>query len=154
MMITLKTAAIVFSVIMSGAVLWPVTENFKEKPKDNFPLSYYPMFSAKRSPTQKLSYFIGYDSQHNRYTIPYRFIGSGGGNQVRKQLNKKVRNEKYDKIAMKVAKRLKRSQESPFNQLITVQLIRGTYDLNTYFRTGNKAPVSEKILSVQKIERQ
>lgn len=152
-MITSKTAAIVFSMIISVAVLWPVTENLKNEPVDNFPLSYYPMFSAKRSATQSLNYFVGYDYNYNRYIIPYRFIGSGGFNQVRRQLNKNVRNEQYDKVVKKVSKRLMRSREAPFDKLVTVQLVRGKYHLNTYYHSGSKTPVSEKILAVQKIER-
>lgn len=153
MIITSKTAAILFSLIISGSVLYPLKENFTNLPKDNFPLSYYPMFSAKRKPTQTLNYLIGYDSQYNRYTIPYRFVSSGGFNQVRRQINKKVRNDDFDKIVVKLASRLRRSKEPPFNKLVSVQLIRGTYHLDTYYLSGNKAPASEKILCIQKIER-
>src|SRR5262249_22843254 len=39
----------VLSVVMIGATLSPVVENWREKPTDSFPLSYYPMFSQKRA---------------------------------------------------------------------------------------------------------
>lgn len=153
-MILSKRAATVFSFTIAGAVLWPVTENFKKKPADNFPLSYYPMFSLKRKPDHTLNYIVGYDADNKRYYIPYRYIGSGGLNQVRRQLNKKVRKDDTDAVLQKVAKRIIRKNESPYNRLIKIQLVRGRFDFDTYFMSGSKLPEDEKILAFKMIEKQ
>lgn len=152
-MIQSKITAVIFSIVITSAVIWPVIENFKKKPKDDFPLSYYPMFTEERKPVQLINYFIGYDSMNNRYSIPYKFVGTGGFNQVRKHINDKVRKRDYEKITRKTAERVARSKEFPYKNLTTIQLARGAYHFDNYFRTGNKIPIREKILLTQKIER-
>jgi len=53
-------AASVFGLSLLAAVLWPLRENWRAARRDSFPLSYYPMFSARRrsasaSPTSSAS---------------------------------------------------------------------------------------------------
>src|SRR5262245_49850109 len=81
-----KRRAALLSLLMIGAVLWPIQENLRAKPRDNFPLSYYPMFSNKREAVETFYYMVGRDAKGTRYQIPYRSIGDGGGNQIRRQL--------------------------------------------------------------------
>lgn len=152
-MINSKRVAAVFSFIIAGAVLWPVRENFKEKPADNFPLSYYPMFSAKRGDDHTLNYIVGYDSSNMRYYVPYRYIGNGGLNQVRRQLNKKIRMNDTKDILQKTLKRIEMENEFPYNQLLKVELARGNFNLDTYFRDGRKLPEEETILDILIIDR-
>src|SRR5262245_41098893 len=85
-----KLTAVYVSLAMIGAVLWPIQQNWREKPVDNFPLSYYPMFSAKREATEAFHYLLGHDAQGARYIIPYQFAGSGGLNSVRRQIRRIV----------------------------------------------------------------
>lgn len=148
-----KKTAIVLSFIIAVAILWPITENFKRKPADSFPLSYYPMFSSKRGSGYSLNYIIGYDAANTRYYIPYKYIGSGGLNQVRIQLNKKVKRKDTDKILQKVEKRLIKRNEPPYNQLVKLELIRGRFDFDAYYLSGNKLPQDEKTLAIKLIEK-
>jgi hypothetical protein len=53
-----KLLALCFSVAMIGAVLLPLRENLRHRPKDNFPLSYYPMFSDRRKPIETFYYVV------------------------------------------------------------------------------------------------
>ncbi len=149
-----KSIAGLFSIVLLAVIAWPIRENWRAKPKDDFPLSYYPMFSHKREPNHSLPYFVGYDVANNRYPISYQYCGNGGFNQVRRQINKKVRRGEHDKLTQKVAKRLGRCKEAPYNQLVRVELVTGTYHLESYFTTGNKAPLTEETLSSQRIARQ
>jgi hypothetical protein len=148
-----KTFAALVSCATLLAILWPVKENWQEQPKDNFPLSYFPMFSYKRDSVMSLNYLVGYDTLGTRCVIPYRFAGSGGFNQVRRQINKKVRNDKGDKLVAKVAKRLQGCDEAAFSQLCRVELVEGTYNFNQYFIEGNKTPLSERCIAKHKIEK-
>ncbi|NIQ16098.1 MAG: hypothetical protein GTO02_17415 [Candidatus Dadabacteria bacterium] len=55
----------VLSIIFILVVLSPVAENFKEKPEDDFPLSYYPMFTKKRGEETNITHIIGFDNYKN-----------------------------------------------------------------------------------------
>src|SRR5262245_64024289 len=79
------------SFALIGAVLWPIHENWRDRPKDNFPLSYYPMFSSKRDAIETFYYVVGVDAEGKRYYVPYRWISEGGGNQVRHQLRRIIK---------------------------------------------------------------
>ncbi len=148
-----KTGAAIFSISILFLLMLPVKENLKEKQKDNFPLSHYPMFSKKRDKTYEVNYFIGYDKNNNRYKIPYQYISSGGFNQVRRQVNRECKKKSTEKFTKKVAKRIAKLEETPFRDLHKIELVEGEYDLDTYFLTSNKAPIREKVLSATNIER-
>lgn len=152
-MIQSKLFAVAFSLLILFAILLPIKENWREQPKDDFPLSYYPMFSLKRGDTYDVKYFVGYDAAQNRHYIPYHYIGNGGFNQVRRQINKQCRKGKEARLSKKVARRLAKCKEAPFNELERIELVNGTYHLETYFLTNNKMPLKEKLLSTQIIER-
>lgn len=148
-----KPFALFFSVAVLFAILLPVRENWKDKPKDRFPLSYFPMFSSKRDSICTVNYFVGYDTMGNRYYIPHALVGSGGFNQVRRQVNKKVRSENVEKITQKVAKKVAKCQEVPYCHLVRIALVRGDFDLNNYFQKGIKMPQHEKVIFTKTIER-
>ncbi|TRX59088.1 hypothetical protein FNH22_11220 [Fulvivirga sp. M361] len=152
-MIEKKPLAVVFSLAVTLALFWPVRENWQEKPKDEFPLSYYPMFSHKRKPTYSFTYFVGYDATGNRHTIPYKYLGTGGFNQVRRQVRKSAKTGKHDDLTMEVAKRLARSKREPLTQIVQVEMVKGRYHLEDYFLTKKKEPLKEKVYSRQNIER-
>ncbi len=152
-MIRTKLSAAIFSALILFAIMYPIKENWQASPKDNFPLSYYPMFSHKRDSTYSVNYFVGYDAQDNRILVPYKFAGSGGFNQVRRQINRKCKEGEAKALTKKVAKRLAKSEEVPYNTLVRVELVKGTYHLDNYFIKGDKNPIKEKVLSKRKITR-
>jgi hypothetical protein len=146
-----KGVAAGFSLLLVGAALWPIVENWREKPKDNFPLSYYPMFSAKRGKKETINYIIGYDAQGARHIVSYTYAGTGGMNQVRRQINTLVKRGEAERLCRDVAARLAAEREGPLAGVVTVQVISGTYRLSDYF-SGNKQPVAEEILASAPVE--
>lgn len=150
-MMSSQPLATAFSILVLVALLWPVQENWKKKPKDDFPLSYYPMFSHKRKATYSMSYLVGYDSLQNRYFIPYQYAGTGGFNQVRRQMRQMVREDRQDELTKRVVQRLANTQRKPFNQLERVDLVKGKYHFEDYFLHDQKEPISEKLLSTANI---
>ncbi len=146
-----KAIAAIFSIVVLLLVLSPVVENWRKTPVDNFPLSYYPMFSKKREATYTLRYVVGYDEQQQRHHIPYHYIGSGGFNQVRRQINKQCKKGKSEKLAKKVARRLAKSKEPLYQNLERIEVVKGTYNFEIYFEIGDKTPLKEKVLCTQKI---
>lgn len=115
-------------------------------PQDSFPLSYYPMFSFKRKGDTKITYLVGFDSQGNRKKLPYQFAGQGGLNQVRKQIVKFVRKGQAEKLCKIVASKAALSTDTPDLELVSVQIVTGTFNLTDYFK-GQTEPGSEKVHS-------
>ena len=148
-----KTTAAIFSICFLLAVLFPVKENWSPRPKDNFPNSYYPMFSKKRGDSYTVNYFIGLDASNNAYILPYNFAGTGGFNQVRRQINRAVRNGDGKKLVKKVARRVARKRGSPYNQIVKVQLIRGTFNFDAFFLHDDLNPESSRVIASKKVNR-
>jgi hypothetical protein len=140
------------SLLMIGAVLWPVTQNWRKEPKDGFPLSYYPMFSTKRSERARVHYLVGFGTRGERQPIPYTYAGTGGLNQVRRQINRVVRGGRADTLCRIVAAKVAQDEEERFAGVVTVQVVTGDYRLTDYF-TGNRDPVSECVRASCPVER-
>ena len=147
-----KRLAALASVAMIGAVLWPIQENWRKNPHDSFPLSYYPMFSAKRGRIETFNYLVGHDAKGKRYLIRHSFAGHGGLNAVRRQINKKVREDRADDVARLVAKRLEDREDGKWSKIVKVDVVTGRYAVDDYFH-GRKEPVSEKIKASRPVER-
>jgi hypothetical protein len=145
--------ALGLSLLISTALLWPVKENWQSNPQDDFPLSYNPMFSHKRKATYAMPYVVGYDAEQNRYLIPYRYAGTGGFNQVRRQMRKMVRQEQSDLLLNQVVEKLNETNREPYNKLVKVALVKGKYHLDDYFLREQKKPLEETILSTQTLHR-
>jgi hypothetical protein len=110
-----KYRAALASLVLIGAVLWPIHENWRKNPRDNFPLSYYPMFSARRDAVETFYYVLGRDAEGARYQIPAKMIGTGGGNQVRRQLRKIMNEGRAPELAQSVARKLARNDSPPWS---------------------------------------
>ncbi len=147
-----KLWASLFSLSLIGAVLWPIHQNWKSKPHDSFPLSYLPMFSAKRKAVESFYYLVGRDENGARYLIPYLLIGLAGENQTRRQIDRIVREHRATELAGSVARELGGETEAPWSHIATVAVVRGSYVVDDYFH-GRKAPASEKILASCSVER-
>lgn len=138
-----KRLAAVFSLALIAVVVSPVIENWRTPSHDDFPLSFYRMFSEVRSDTQRVTYLVGLDRQRNRVLIPYQYAGSGGMNQVRRQINRQVEQGSARTLCQRVATRVARAG-SRLPELRTVEVTTGTYRMSEYFR-GNQAPISENV---------
>lgn len=148
-----RIGAIAFSLALLTVILWPIQENWQADPQDSFPLSYYPMFSKKRDSTYRMYYFVGLDAEQNRYQIPYKLAGTGGFNQVRRQIAKRARRPDRDSFTAKVAERVSERKRAPYRQMTEIRFVRGTYHLENYFLHRDTLPTEENVLASQKIER-
>lgn len=145
-----KQHAGLVSLLLLLAVAWPVQENWKSAPKDNFPFSYFPMFSAKRSKTYKLHYVVGYDVNGNHHALSYKLSGKGGFNQVRRQIRKAAREGQGAALLEKTANNM--LAKSKYTHIDRIVLVEGKYHLERYFTNGEKSPRSEKEIAQLKIE--
>lgn len=136
-----RTAA-VFSAALVLAAASPVVENFRDIPRDGFPLSYYPMFSARRGETYIVQHLFGLDAAGRRSYISFARIGSGGHNQVRRQLQRIVREGRADDLCPRVAERIaSRPEYAHVERLVVVS---AHYHIDAWF-AGDRNPVHEEI---------
>jgi hypothetical protein len=132
------------SLLMLAVVMSPVVENWREEPRDSFPLSYYPMFTERRGETTRVSYLAGFDQQGNRQVIPYFLIGTGGLNQVRRQIPKLIDRRQANELCREVSARIARRRIEPYSSMVTLRVVTGTYGLANRY-AGEKAPISEHV---------
>jgi len=147
-----KALAGAASLLTVCAVLWPVVQNWRKKPKDNFPLSHYPMFSAKRPKSASFTYLVGLGAGGKRHLLPHTYVGAGGLNQVRKHIRKAVVGGKADELVRLVAASLALDVEERFSSVVTVQVVTGKYRLQDYF-AGKRTPAREVVHASCPVER-
>jgi hypothetical protein len=146
-----KRLAAAFSVVLLLVVASPIVENWKSQSHDDFPLSFYRMFSEVRSDTQRVTYLVGLDSRGGRVLIPYQYAGAGGMNQVRRQINRQVEQGSASRLCQTVSSRVSRAG-SRLPELRTIEITTGTFRMSEYFR-GNRSPVSENVSARCSVER-
>lgn len=147
-----KSQALWFSAVLLALVLYPVKENWAKTHKDSFPLSYYPMFATKRSNNYGLYYVVGKDTTGNAIKIPYKLIGEGGFNQVRRQITRARKRENGIPFLKKVAVKIAMKEPRLYAKLNTLQLVKGYYSLEGYFIENDTLPVLERIIAALKLE--
>jgi len=133
----------VLSLAILAAVVAPIAENWKATPRDDFPLSYYPMFTADKADRQRVTYLVAYAADGGRYLLPYRYAGQGGLNQVRRQMNKLLEQGQAARLCRTVASRVVRFDDVPV-EVARVEIVTGIF-LMTHFFAGDRTPVSESV---------
>jgi len=141
----------VLSVGLVGAMLQPLVQNWREQPSDSFPFSYYPMFTAQRTKGKRETYLVGLDAHGARRLLPYGCAGPGGHNQVRRQINRSVGAGRADAVCAAVAAHV--AGRTRFDDIVTVQVLTGTYDLAAYF-SGAREPTSERVRASRPVLRE
>jgi hypothetical protein len=149
-----KWLAGLLGVVLVGAVLSPIAENWRREPEDGFPLSYYPMFTAERGETSSVTHLVGVDGRGNQAPLPYTFAGTGGLNQVRRQISRIVSRGGADTLCRTVASRVARADRPPFDELVTVRIVTATHDLDDYFTGRNKGAVAERVRAECRVGRE
>ena len=136
-----KWVASLLSVVVMSVVLFPVTQNWVELPRDDFPFSYYPMFSFEKGDRQRVTYLVAYDGAGARLLLPYWYAGAGGLNQVRRQMNKQLERGQATRLCRNVASRVARAVDLPAG-IHTVEITTGTFFMTQFF-AGDRTPASE-----------
>lgn len=150
MPITDRRLAGVFSAAVLAAVISPVRQNWRREPRDGFPLSYYPMFSRRRNDVQSEHHVLGVEADGGRTPLPHGWVGPGGGNQVRKQVNRAVRGGRADELAVTVASSVARRRAPGSDgaragpDVVAVEVVTSRYRLDDYF-AGRKEPVRRRV---------
>ncbi len=129
---------------------------------DSFPLSTFPMFSAKVPEKPRINHVIATGPEGLEVRVPYWLWTTGGMNTARAQLNQAVR--KKDKarltafcqkaaraIEKRRARAAARGQKDRFDGATRVRIVRSRYHLERYFRDGQREPVGRRRIRQCKI---
>lgn len=137
--------ACVASVMLLGAVFAPIVQNWRPAPRDGFPFSYYPMFSARRGAKTRVTYLVGVKADGTRDPLHFRFAGCGGQNQLRRQIRRMANEGRSGDLCERVAARLAEERPALHRNLTAVELVTGTYVLDDYFGGRSRLPHREKV---------
>ena len=144
--------AMLLAGVLLGAVLYPIRQNWSRSGKvDGFPLSYYPMFSAKRKSTFKVAHGVGIHADDSRHNLPGSALGTGGLNQVRRQLRRVVREERVEAFAKTVAARISTWPE--LEDVVRVEIVDGEYDIDASFLGHTVVCTDEEVLGAADVVR-
>lgn len=136
--------ALFTSVLVLSVSLFPIFQNFKSSPQDDFPLSYYPMFTKKRKQDTKVIHPIGVTRAGAKINLHYQVVADGGMNQVRRQINKQVRNQQAQQLCNHVAQMIDLHSPELHEPLVGVQIVSDRYNLAAYF-AGERSPMKRNI---------
>jgi len=127
--------AVAAGAALLGAVLWPVRQNWRPRRqrRDGFPLSYYPMFSAERMRTGTVVHLVGVDAHGETRWLHYSHAGTGGLNQVRRQLRCEVKAGRAERVASTVAAAVARRGGAATRGVREVRVVSGTYNYAEFF---------------------
>lgn len=150
-MIKEKHLAIWGSALLIAVIIAPIKENWKAEPKDSFPFSYYPMFSKKRGETYGMYYLLGVDTLGQRHFLSYKLAGTGGFNQVRRQITKRAKKGEGRELLDRVEQQLKRKKKSFSRALSEIYLVKGVYHLERFLLQEEMLPMEETILASKKL---
>lgn len=125
----------IISFVFVLVVLSPITQNWKQKPKDDFPLSYYPMFSFKRDNYLYIAYLKGIDEEGKHYKVPYDYVIKGAGfNRSRKQISKTLINNKAMELCKQTLRNLNTVDKEPYNKITEVIVLSGQVHIDKYMK--------------------
>jgi hypothetical protein len=142
-----KLAAAIFSIALIGAMLSAVVKNWQERPRDSFPLSYFPMFTADLDDLHTEHYVVGTDALGRRYAIHYNNIAPGGSMpRVRGDTRAMVRRGQAEELCQRASTRLAERNTRSLRSVVRLEVMTGTFSLSEYLK-GNKVPVSETLLA-------
>src|SRR5205823_14357952 len=98
---------------------------------------------------------------HLRFTLfpyttlfrsPFRFAGSGGHNQTRRQIDRLVREGKAAMLCQEIADKVGSDAGPVYTHVVTVRVVTGEFRFDDYF-SGNKTPEKERIRATCQVAR-
>lgn len=132
--------------------LSPLAENWKTQPQDSFPLSYFPMFSHRRTDTYAGHALLGVDADGKRSVLSYRLAGHGGFNQVRRQLAAKLKDKQGDQVCQQVASNVAQSRRGSLSGIYSVQVVSQKHDIHRFFARQD-SQLTEKVYATCAVPR-
>lgn len=123
-----------FGVGLLLAVLWPI---LRDPPRDGFPLSNYPMFSAdRRSADAEIGHVVGFSREGRHRPVPPALLGSEEIMQAHQTVRVAIRRGYADDLCRRVAERVRAN--SAYSDLERLEVRTDRYDALAYFAGDTK----------------
>ena len=121
--------AVVLSTAVLAAVLSPL---FRDPPRDGFPLSNYPMFSAhKKDPGARISHVVAVSREGRHRPVGPDLVGTDEVMQSHQTIKVAVRRGESAALCERVAARV--SAEPDFADVASLEVRTDVYDVFAYF---------------------
>ncbi|WP_462417526.1 hypothetical protein [Kytococcus sp. Marseille-QA3725] len=132
----------------------PVVQNLRPpaERRDGFPLSHYPMFTARRKATGTVHHLLGITADGTEHVLHHRHAGIGGLNQVRRQITRRVRSGDAQELADRVARSVARSAELPEREVVRVRVVSSKHVYDDFF-AGDRTPVRRRVRAEAEVTR-
>lgn len=141
-----RTWPVVISIATLVVVLSPIRENFRDKPADGFPLSYFPMFTNQRNAQTSLTHPLGFRRDGSEVNLPYWVVAGGGMNQVRHQIPRLIKQGKGEDLCAGVARTVARSQRDFYRDIVEVAIVKDRFQFDRFFH-GDRTPAEREVLA-------
>ncbi len=130
----------VVSVGLLVAVLWPI---LRDPPRDGFPLSSYPMFSAdRRSADAEIGHVVGYSREGRHRPLPPALLGSEEIMQAHQTVRVAIRRGYARDLCQRAAARVRADPDHADLERLEVRT--DHYDALAYF-AGDTKPRSTRV---------
>lgn len=131
-----RAPALLFCALIVAATMWPA---LRDPPRDSFPLSTYPMFSAVRGQAW-LHVIVGFDADEHEYQIPPRLVVNIEVMQAAQTIRIAVRRRRPKRLCEQVAARV--ADDPDFAQIVRLEVQSRRFDPRTYFvEADGKTPL-------------
>ncbi len=147
-----KPAAAAIMLGLTISVFLPVSTEFRGTHGDEFPFSWYPMFSAPRPKLERVHYVVGLTEEGERKIVHSRYYVKGGMNQARKQIDRLASKRSTAKATCEKAAR-NISRRRYYKDVVELRVVRGYYDMEKYFARREKLPEKEYVRARCRVER-
>jgi hypothetical protein len=130
-----KRKAILVTLFVSVALLWPLTHG-----NDSFPLSTYPMFSNSQAQTTDIELVVGVDAVGNRVALGPRIIaGTDEVIQAGSYVRRQIRNGNAEQLCGEALGRVDSNSD-----VVTVLVLTERLDAIAWY-AGDKTPLNTQI---------
>ncbi|MGC5629297.1 hypothetical protein ACPYO6_13770 [Georgenia sp. Z1344] len=143
-----KTLTYLAGIALTAVVAAPIRQNHRpdDEKVDGFPLSYYPMFSVRRTRNGTVHHLLGIDDDGTERILHFGHAGTGGLNQVRRQINRRVREGRAEEVARLVAASVAASSAEQDAAVERVQVVTSVHRFDDFF-AGDRAPRRRTVLA-------
>jgi hypothetical protein len=124
--------------VLVGAVVSPA---ISKRPRDDYPLSTYPMFAEDRGRTATVEQAIGVLRSGERLILPPRYLGTDEVLQAKTKLEGALASGRSDALCSEIAGRVL----SDRSDVIEVIIRTITVDTIAYFQNADAATKSERV---------
>ena len=126
------------SLLAVVATAWPVTSDPLRG--DDFPLSTYPMFAAKRGTTHSFEYAVGWTAApaRERRTITPAHVANAEVMQARVAFMTAVRKRTLPELCRRIAARV--AGDRALDDVVEIEIVRGRHDALDYLVRDLRGP--------------